>query len=90
MIEIVADDRRLAERRAMKVIIPCVHHAFFGGIRPDLLIQRLPVVTALLCIDLSVQFDRRRRQCQVGIVFRTASRELFKGVRQRGGNGATV
>ena len=55
MIKIIADNRRIAKRRVMKIIIPCVYHTFFGSIRPDFLIQCLPVVTAFLRIDLTVQ-----------------------------------
>ena len=60
MIEIIANNRRLAERRAVLIVIPDIHHAFLRRVFPDFLIQRFPVRAALFRIDLMIQIIQFR------------------------------
>lgn len=60
MIKVIAHYRRLAEGCAVLVVVPDVHHAFFRRVRPDLLIQRRPVIAALFRIDLIIQLIQLR------------------------------
>ena len=62
MVEVVGDDRKLAEGRSFRVVIPHIREALTGGKFPQVRIEPAPVAAVSLAVDLVVKLMDVYRQ----------------------------